>query len=128
MKILLVKPNWFVHGGQYRYLEHVRFTPISLGILAALSKEHEVRIVDNDWGPIPFDEHFDLVGITATTFTSERAYAVAREFKKRGVQVVLGGVHPSLLPEECLEHVDSVVIGEGEYVWPDVLRDAEKRR
>jgi radical SAM superfamily enzyme YgiQ (UPF0313 family) len=127
MKILLVKPNWFVHGGQYRYLEHVRFTPISLGILAALSEGHEVRIVDNDWQPIPFDEHFDLVGITATTFTSERAYAVAREFKRRGVQVVLGGVHPSLLPGECLEHVDSVVIGEGEYVWPDVLRDAEKR-
>ena len=127
MRILLVKPNWFVHGGQYRYLEHVRFTPLSLGILAALSGDHDVRIVDNDWEPIPFDEDYDLVGITATTFTSERAYALAKKFKDRGVQVVLGGVHPSILPDECLEHVDSVVIGEAEYVWPEVLRDAEKR-
>ena len=127
MRVLLVKPRWFVHGGQYRYLEKVRFTPLSLGVLAALSDGHDVKVVDGDWQPIPTDgEHFDLVGITTTTFTSERVYEIARRFRQRGAKVVLGGVHPTLLPEECLQHADSVVIGEAEYVWKDVLADAER--
>ena len=126
MRILLIKPKWFVHGGQYRYLENLRFTPLSLSILAALSDGHEVRIVDGDWQAIPSDDAFDLVGISVTTFTSERAYELARKFRERGSKVVLGGVHPSIMPEECLEHVDSVVVGEAEYVWKDILRDAEK--
>jgi len=124
MKILLIKPQWFVHGGVYRYLENVRFTPLHLGILAALSEGHDVRAVDGDWEEIPYGERFDLVGITATTFTSERAYAIAQRFEKDGAKTVLGGVHPSLLSQECLRYADSVVIGEAEYVWKDVLRDA----
>jgi len=126
LRILLVKPRWFVHGGQYRYLENVQFTPLALGILAALSNGHELKIVDEDWQNIPLDEGFDLVGITATTFTSERVYGLTRKFKQQGAKVILGGVHPSILPEECLDHADSLVIGEAEYVWKDVLRDAEK--
>jgi radical SAM superfamily enzyme YgiQ (UPF0313 family) len=126
VRILLVKPRWFVRGGQYRYLENVRFTPLSLGILAALSEGHEVKIVDGDWQAIPSGDGFNLIGITVTTFTSERVYDLVREFNKRGAKVILGGVHPSILPEECLNHADSVVVGEAEYVWKDVLRDAEK--
>src|SRR5208337_4979846 len=103
MRILLIKPQWFDHEGPYRYLEHVRFTPLSLGILAALSEGHNVRIVDGDWDAIPVEERFDLVGITATTFTSERAYGLAEQFARTGAQVVLGGVHPTLLPQECSE-------------------------
>jgi len=125
MRILLAKPRWFVHGGHYRYLERVRFTPLSLGILAALSEGHEVRIADGDWEAIPTGEAFDLVGITTTTFTSERVYALAKRFRQNGAKVVLGGVHPSILPDECLQHADAVVVGEAEYVWGDVLRDAE---
>jgi len=116
VRILLVKPRWFVHGGQYRYLENVRFTPLSLGILAALSDGHEVKIADGDWQAIPLDEGFDLVGITVTTFTSERVYDLTHKFKKRGAKVILGGVHPSILPDECLDHADSVVVGEAEPV------------
>ena len=126
MKILLVKPRWFVHGGHYRYLERVRFTPLALGILAALSEGHEVSAVDGDWAPIPVDDHFDLVGITTTTFTSERAFALAARFRRGGAKVVLGGVHPSVMPEECLRHADSIVVGEAEYVWRDLLADAER--
>jgi len=126
MKILLVKPRWFVHGGQYRYLEHVRFTPLSLGILASLSPGHDVRIVDGDWEKVPTNEKFDLVGITATTFTSERAFGLADEFRKGGSTVVMGGVHPTIMPDECLAHSDAVVVGEAEYVWKDVLAAAEK--
>ena len=56
MKILLIKPKWFVKGGVYRFLKGVKFTPLHLGILAALSKEHEVKVVDEDWEQIPYEE------------------------------------------------------------------------
>jgi len=125
VRVLLVKPKWFVKGGVYRYLEGVRFTPLHLGILAALSPGHEVRCVDGDWEAIPYDEAFDLVGITATTFTSERAYGIADRFRAKGAMVVIGGVHAALMPEECLEHADAAVVGEAEEVWPEVLGDAE---
>ena len=125
MKILLVKPQWFVHDGHYRFLRSVKFTPLSLGILAALSEGHDVRVADLDWDSLPRRGQFDLVGITTTTFTSERAFALADRMRQGGAQVVLGGVHPSILPDECLRHADSVVVGEAEYVWPQVLNDAE---
>jgi radical SAM superfamily enzyme YgiQ (UPF0313 family) len=93
--------------------------------VAALSDGHDVRLCDNDWEEIPWDERFDLVGITTATFTSERAYALADRWRRQGSKVVLGGVHASLLPEECLEHADAAVVGEAEYIWKDVLSDAE---
>ena len=124
MRILLIKPRWFVKGGVYRPLENIKFTPISLGILAALSGGHEVTVADGDWDPIPYGKDFDLVGITVSTFTSEQAYAIADSFRAKGAKVVMGGPHPSLLPKECLAHSDAVVVGEAEYVWGMVLADA----
>jgi radical SAM superfamily enzyme YgiQ (UPF0313 family) len=124
MKILLVKPKWFVPDGVYRFLTRVTFTPLHLGILAALSPGHDVTVVDHDWDEVPLGEDFDLVGITATSFSSRRAFDIADAFRQRGVPVVLGGVHACLMPDECLEHADAIVVGEAEYVWPLVLRDA----
>ena len=123
MNILLVKPKWFIKGGIYRMLDNIRFTPIHLGIIAALSEGHKVTVIDNDWDEIPFKDKFDLVGITVTTFTSQQAYKIADAFRKTGAKVVFGGVHPTLLPEECLEHCDAVVAGEVEYVWKGLLED-----
>ena len=123
MRILLVKPRWFVESGAYRFLTHVVFSPLHLGILAALSEGHEVKVVDQDWDEVPLDGNYDLVGLTATTFTSQRAFAIADGFRKRGIPVVMGGVHACLMPEECLEHADAVVVGEAEYVWPKLLAD-----
>jgi radical SAM superfamily enzyme YgiQ (UPF0313 family) len=128
MRILLVKPDWNAAAGHIRYGYGIRFPALSLGILATLSPGHDVRIVDEGWEPIPYDDPFDLVGITTTTFTSEAAYAIAARFRSRGIPVVMGGVHASILPEECARHVDAVVIGEGEYTWPRILRDAEAKR
>lgn len=128
MKILLIKPKWFITGGIYRFLDKVKFTPLNLSIIASLSDGHSIKIIDGDWQEIPYDEDCDLVGITVTTFTSQSAYDIAKKFRTRGIKVVMGGVHPSLLPNECLEHTDSVVIGEAEYVWKDVLKDAENKK
>ena len=124
MKILLVKPRWFVKNGVYRFLTHVPFQPLNLGILAALSEGHDVTLIDQDWDEIPVDEHFDLVGITAVTFSSQRAFEIADQFRSRGIKVVMGGVHACLMQEECLQHADAIVDGEAEYVWPQLLKDA----
>jgi radical SAM superfamily enzyme YgiQ (UPF0313 family) len=128
MNILFIKPPWFVRHGVYRVLDRVKFTPLNLGILAALSPGHAVTVVDGDWDDIPYGRRYDLVGITVTTFTSQKAYLIAEEFRRAGAKVVLGGPHPSLLPEECLLHADSVVVGEAEHVWKDVLSDAGNGR
>ncbi len=72
---------------------------------------------------IPFDGGFDLVALSVETYTARRAWQIAREFRARGVKVVAGGFHPTLLPAEAGEHVDSVAIGEVEAIWPALLAD-----
>jgi radical SAM superfamily enzyme YgiQ (UPF0313 family) len=125
VKILLIKPRWFVKDGVYRFLPDVSFEPLHLGILAALSEGHDVKVIDQDWDEVPFTEGFDLVGLTVTTFSSRRAFDIADVFRGKGAKVVIGGVHACLMPEECLQHADTIVIGEAEYVWPQLLKDAE---
>lgn len=101
--------------------------PLTLEQLYAITPEdHEVEIIDERIGKkINYDNHYDLVGITAFTAYVDRAYEIADNFKKRGIKVVLGGYHPSAVPEEAKQHADSVVIGEAEYTWPQVLNDAK---
>lgn len=101
-----------------------RAPPLNLLILAGLTpNDIEVEIIDERYKSINFDNPVDLVAITAITSTAPRAYQVGDEFKKRGVKVVLGGVHPSFLPDEAVQHANSVVIGEAELVWHQLLED-----
>jgi len=102
-----------------------RFPPIGLGIIAALTpKSWEVELVDENWEPFTYREA-DLVGITAFTASARRAYEIAALYRERAVPVVMGGIHASMCSEEALRFVDSVVIGEAEPVWPQVLADVE---
>jgi len=97
---------------------------LALYILEGLTPaEHEVKIVEEEVATINLEESCDLVGISCMTANAPRAYELANEFRNRGKTVVLGGVHPTILPEEALEHADSVVIGEAEGVWEDLLQD-----
>ena len=88
-------------------------------------KEHSIDVINELNEPIDFEEDYDLVGISAMTNQAPRAYKIANEFRKRGKKVVLGGWHPSALPDEAKQHADSVVIGEAEELWPKLLKDAE---
>lgn len=93
--------------------------------MAALTpSEHEVIIVDEAFAPDDVNEDVDLVGISVLTHLVERAYHLANRYRQRGVKVVLGGIHPTVLPTEALKHADSVVIGEGEYIWSRLVSDA----
>src|SRR5262249_1343103 len=77
---------------------------------------------------IPFDEPTDLVAISVETFTALRAYKIARQFRARGVPVVMGGYHVTLLPDEARREADTVVIGDAELVWAHLLDDARHHR
>jgi radical SAM superfamily enzyme YgiQ (UPF0313 family) len=72
---------------------------------------------------IPYDGDFDLVGITAMTHQAVRAYEIADRFREKGVTVVLGGMHPTVMPDEALAHADAVVVGEAEPIWARLLAD-----
>jgi radical SAM superfamily enzyme YgiQ (UPF0313 family) len=83
----------------------------------------EVVLHDDRVEDIPFDEPTDLVAITAQVFTARRAYEICREYRERGVRVILGGVHPTLLPEEATAQADSILVGDAEGAWPEVVED-----
>jgi radical SAM superfamily enzyme YgiQ (UPF0313 family) len=96
-------------------------------LIAALTpREHSVTHTDEIVEPVGFDEPADLVGITAPTPSALHAYSLAREFRRRGVPVVIGGPHATALPEEALRHADAVVAGEAEDTWRRVLDDARR--
>jgi radical SAM superfamily enzyme YgiQ (UPF0313 family) len=82
-----------------------------------------VRLIDEAVEEVELTEDVDLVGISAMTAQAPRAYEIADAFRSRGVKVVLGGMHPSALPQEAIQHADAVVVGEAEAAWPRVIED-----
>jgi radical SAM superfamily enzyme YgiQ (UPF0313 family) len=125
MKVLLIAPSKDRHASR-KVSNLVRFPQISLLYVAALTPpRHSVELVEEEVREVDIHADTDLVGITCMTATAPRAYALADAFRRRGKKVVLGGVHPSVLPEEAKLHCDAVVVGEAEPVWGRVLEDAE---
>ncbi|MCP4716263.1 MAG: B12-binding domain-containing radical SAM protein [Deltaproteobacteria bacterium] len=128
MKILLIMPDGRIHKLKLgRFQRSFREAPLTLTTLAALAP-HELHIdftlVDKSVGQIvPFDEDFDLVGISLLTGTATEGYAIADHFRQRGIPVVLGGIHVTLMPEEAARHADTIVTGFAEQTWPQLLRD-----
>lgn len=103
--------------------------PLSLPILAGLTpSDIEIEIIDEYIEPIDFDDKVDLVGITFMTYIAPRAYKIATEFRKRGIPVILGGIHVSMLPDEALQYADSICIGEAEELWPGIIDDFKKQQ
>lgn len=87
--------------------------------------QHEIRVFDENIEDIDYTWNPDIVAITVRTMFAKRAYAISETFRNRGVKTVLGGIHPSMCPEDALPHCDTVVVGEAEEIWHTVLRDAE---
>ncbi|WP_258359317.1 B12-binding domain-containing radical SAM protein [Moorella sulfitireducens] len=125
MKIALIAPAW--HDPLWESeKEKSIFPPLNLITLAALTPpRHEVTILDESLTDIDFDAKYDLVGISAMTALAPRAYEIADTFREKGIRVVLGGMHPSALPEEAAAHADAVVVGEAEGSWQQLLADLE---
>lgn len=123
MKIILIAP---VQKENKKTRDIIRFPMISLLYIAALTPErHEVTILEEEAEPIDFDMACDLVAVTCMTATAHRAYKISEEFMKRGKKTILGGIHPTVLPQEAKQHCDCVVTGEAEPVWHQIIADAE---
>lgn len=126
MKIKLIAP-YDIEGAIHSSASTFKIQQLSLPTLAAYTpRGNEIKLVDEAFSPDNVDEDVDLVGITAMTDLALRAYQIADKYHQRGVKVVMGGIHPKVISHEALTHADSVVIGEGEIIWPQVISDAAK--
>jgi radical SAM superfamily enzyme YgiQ (UPF0313 family) len=109
--------------------ENARIPNLALPILAGLSPtDVEISFTDDLLTPINLGKDLkevDLVGITVLSKTALRAYDIADAYRRKRIPVVLGGIHPTAVPEEAKEHADSVVLGEAEGVWPHLVEDAK---
>jgi len=131
MNILLIFPK--IEHGASTYTDKGSWGSILFGYpvitlphLAAITpQDHIVQIVNENYEDIDFDADVDVVGITCYTMTAPRVYEIADEFRRRGKIVVLGGYHPTALPDEAKQHADSIVFGMAEASWPQLLADVE---
>ena len=128
MKVTFIRPNIgrLLDGP---YIDEGRMEPLTLGVLAAYTPpDVECALYDDRMEDIPFDEPTDLAAITVEIYNARRAYEIAAEYRQRGVPVVMGGFHPTLVPDECREHADAIVTGDAETIWPEVIADARGGR
>src|ERR1700689_1304149 len=127
LKIVLVSPKGPLYrhrGGIWK--KSLRYQPLTLTTLAALIPPEipvDLQLFDEGIADVPLDLDADLVGLTVLTGTAMRAYELADHFRKRGIKVVLGGPHVTLIPDDAQPHADSIVVGYAEEEWPRLLRD-----
>ncbi len=125
-KLILINP--VSHRSGYMLSRISRFQPLNLAYVAAVTPSNwDIKIIDENFEEFSF-EKADLVGITAFSSNINRAYEIARIYRENNIKVVLGGIHASMNKEEALKYVDSVVVGEVENVWEQVLSDFENNR
>ena len=118
---IVSKPSFQSFSSIFSY----RSTIFESQLAAITPKKHVAKVLKPN-EDIDFDEEFDAVLIIFKTGAAPRAYEVADEFKKRGKIVILGGNHPSALPEEARQHANSILIGVAEKLWPVIVKDLEK--
>ncbi|HJQ99320.1 MAG TPA: cobalamin-dependent protein, partial [Candidatus Polarisedimenticolaceae bacterium] len=127
LRIVLISPK----GPLYRHRggiwsKSLRYAPLTLTTLAALvppDLHHEITLIDEGIADVPDRLDADLVGMTVITGSAPRAYALSRRFRERGIRVVLGGPHVTLVPHDAEPHADAIVVGYAEDTWPQLLRD-----
>ncbi|MDD5008250.1 MAG: radical SAM protein [Syntrophorhabdaceae bacterium] len=128
MKITFIMPSVGKVKGR-SYIRSWQMEPLTIATLAGLTPgDVETRFIDDRIEEVTYDDLPDLAAINCETYTAGRAYSISSQYKKRGVPVVLGGFHPTLMPEEAAMFADSVVIGEAEGVWGQVIEDAKRHR
>ena len=123
MRLLLISPS---RDAGKKIFNGFKFPQLTLHVLASLTPpDVEVSAVDEDISDIDLSQSYDVVGITCMTATARRAYQLADLFRTRGSTVVLGGIHPTVLPQEAIAHADAVVIGEAEGCWGTLVGDLQ---
>jgi radical SAM superfamily enzyme YgiQ (UPF0313 family) len=129
VKITLVSPATDISrrrkGARPRGTPFFHYYKLGLATMAgATPPEFQVEAIDEfvDWWD-PTTHQTDAVAISTLTALAPRAYTIAKAFRARGIPVILGGMHPTFMPEEAAEHADAIVFGQGEVVWEQLCRD-----
>ena len=123
-RLTLVHPCVGRRVAMKRYIRTWRMAPLPAAAVAAMTPaDVEKRFYDDRLEAIPYDEPTDLVAISVETYTARRAYQIASEYRRRGVPVVMGGFHATLRPDEVARYAESVVVGEGEDLFAEVVDD-----
>ena len=123
MRITFIRPN-IGRLADGPYIDEGRMEPLTLGVVAACTPvDDECVLYDDRMEDIPFDEPTDLVAISVEIYNARRSYEIAAEYRARGIPVVMGGFHPTMVPDECSTHADAIVTGDAEGVWAQVVED-----
>jgi radical SAM superfamily enzyme YgiQ (UPF0313 family) len=132
MRLYLINPcNSLVslaNVNNNRWNRYRIWKPLGLLVLASVTPpQWDIKVIDENLGTVDYASmpRPDLVGITAFTAQATRAYEAATEFRSRSVPVIMGGIHATMCVQEALGYVDSVVTGETEFIWPQVLADLQ---
>lgn len=138
MKVALILPKGAVGTNEefkaiwrdagYPAPDRYMFSGFPLGLLvfaALLPGSYDLEFIDEDFQRVDFEEPYDLVAVSATTQKVQRAYEIGDLFRHRGIPVIMGGIHPTVMPEEAKAHCDSVVVGEVEGIISELLQDIE---
>ncbi|MFL0166259.1 B12-binding domain-containing radical SAM protein [Candidatus Clostridium helianthi] len=125
MKIKLIQPAMLPRPMDTKLKTRMSPSLALLTIANLTPKEHEIIIENENVDKIDFDENVDLVAITVTVDVMNRAVEISKEFQKRGVKVIAGGIHITADPEVAVNSFDAIIIGMAERVWEKVLKDVE---
>ena len=119
-----------VLSSSFRQVKYSLFPPLSLLTIAGMTPEekYDVTVRDEHVEKIDDGRSYDIVGMTVYISSAKRSYQLADMYRRRGAKVVLGGIHPTSMPEEAAQHADAICMGPAEPVWPQILRDFEKGR
>lgn len=125
MKITFILPAIGKKPGQ-KYIGTWKMEPLMFAVLKALTPpDIETELLDDRIELIDYGTKTDLVCITVETYTAKRSYKIAEKFRGRGIPVIMGGYHVTLCPEEAEQYCDSVIIGNAETVWSEMLSDVK---
>ena len=114
MKLTLIQPSVGKIDNK-PYIKSWTMEPLALATLAGLTpKDFEVELIDERIDELPEMFETDLVGITIETYTAKRAYSIAKKIRKQGIKVIMGGIHANLMPDEVIDHCDSMLLGGAE--------------
>jgi radical SAM superfamily enzyme YgiQ (UPF0313 family) len=128
MKIHLIVPA-VGDSENGKYIRSWQMQPLTMAALAGCTPGgHEVKLYDDRVEKIDYDDPCGLAAISVETYSAKRAYQIAAQYKKRGVPVVMGGYHATLMPEETALHADAVFTGGAEETWGEMLKDLENGR
>ena len=128
MKITFILPAIGKKQGK-KYIGTWKMEPLTVAVLKALTPWNvQTELFDDRIELIDYNTKTDLVCITVETYTAKRSYQIAARFRERGIPVVMGGYHATICPEETENYCDSVIVGNAEGVWRQMLADAGNRR